>query len=142
MTTQKLSIECLCNSPEHSFMFMMDDDPSWEMSYLYVHLNKLSFWQRVVYAVRYIFGYQSKYGCFDEVCLTQADLDKIVDYIKRVQDVRAKTRSSGVSPEVWTPESSGSFQSSGPQTPAIPKLSIVKIQHDRVPDEGDDPMPV
>lgn len=104
MSTQKLSIECRCNSPEHTFTFMMDDDPDWDDVYLYVHLNKLPFWRRVLYVIRYVFGYRSKYGCFDEVVMGQPDLDKLQSFINRVRDAKAQARSPGLPQEEWIGE--------------------------------------
>ncbi|MBR1436345.1 MAG: hypothetical protein IJ584_14685, partial [Bacteroidales bacterium] len=54
--------------------------------YIAVHLNKKPFWKRLKYAIKYIFGYQCKYGAFDEIILNPDDaerLQKVVDYLRK-----------------------------------------------------------
>lgn len=48
-------------------------------------LLQQNFWQRLKYAIKYVFGYKSKYGAFDEFIFRKEDADKlqsIVDYLK------------------------------------------------------------
>lgn len=69
-------IICRCHSLEHQILFSWDDDIG-ENVYMSIHLNKLPFWNRVKYAIKYIFGRQSRYGAFDEVILKPQDYLKI-----------------------------------------------------------------
>ena len=51
-----------------------------------VHLSSKGFWQRLVNGFKYIFGYKSKYGDFDEMIIKKEDvrkLEKIVEYLKK-----------------------------------------------------------
>jgi hypothetical protein len=55
------------------------------MCYVHIHLTKKPFWERVKYGFKYIFGYQSRYGAFDEFIFNPEDADKlqkVVDYLK------------------------------------------------------------
>jgi hypothetical protein len=48
-------------------------------------LVKKSFWSRLKYGLKYIFGYKSRYGAWDEFILNPNDADKlqdVVDYLK------------------------------------------------------------
>ena len=79
---------CECDSPEHQFIVSYFDVGGGEV-YVEIHLNKSSFWRRLKYAIKYIFGYQCKYGAFDEIILNPEDaerLQKVVDYLKKKHD--------------------------------------------------------
>lgn len=75
---------CECNSPEHQFIvrYLSGD----KEVYVDIHLTKATFWKRVWYAIKYVFGYQCKYGAFDEIILNPDDaerLQKVVDYLRK-----------------------------------------------------------
>jgi hypothetical protein len=56
------------------------------MCYVHVHLNRLPFWRRISYAIKYVFGRKSRYGAFDEFIFNAEDaerLQKVVDYLKK-----------------------------------------------------------
>ena len=62
-------IICACGDTEHQAIFRTiegDDDV-----YMAIHLVKLPFFKRLWYGLKYIFGYQSKYGAFDEIIITK-----------------------------------------------------------------------
>jgi hypothetical protein len=64
------------------------DGITYPMVYIHTHLNKRPFWQRVRYGLRYIFGYQSKYGAFDEFIINPDDVggfENIVKYLKECE---------------------------------------------------------
>lgn len=74
---------CQCHSPEHTLQFIYwDDDPT---IYLLVHLNPVRFWRRLWIAIKYIFGYRSKYGCYEEVLLRPEDVGKLVNILDATQ---------------------------------------------------------
>ena len=78
-------IICECNSTEHQIVVQYFDDGTYPECYLYIHLNKRPFIQRVIYGIKYIFGYQSKFGAFDEFIFDPKDADKvqqISEYLK------------------------------------------------------------
>lgn len=74
---------CQCSNTEHQLIFVYDKD--WDEVFVSVHLNHMySFWKRVWAAIKYIFGYRSKYGHFDEFIFKKSDskkLQKIVDFL-------------------------------------------------------------
>lgn len=55
--------------------------------YMAVHLiPEYNIWKRIWTAIKYIFGYKSRYGHFDEFIFDKSDADrlqKIVDFLKR-----------------------------------------------------------
>lgn len=76
---------CACHNTEHQLVINYFDDASKDV-YVSVHLvPEKNIWKRIKNAVKYIFGYRSKYGCFDEFIFNPKDADKlqkIVDYLK------------------------------------------------------------
>ena len=79
---------CSCHSTEHQMIVLYDedaiDDRIFPTVYIHAHLAKRPFWERAKYGIRYIFGYQSKYGAFDEFIINPDDsvrLRKIADYL-------------------------------------------------------------
>jgi hypothetical protein len=77
---------CQCHSAEHQLFFTWWDDEDIKEVFMHVHLAKHTFWERLVYGIKYIFGYQCKYGAFDEMILRKEDAEKlqnVVDYLKR-----------------------------------------------------------
>jgi hypothetical protein len=60
---------CKCHSMQHSFVVSADEDDV----FIEVHLTPLPFLQRVVNAVRYVFGGRSPYGDFEEILLSPVD---------------------------------------------------------------------
>lgn len=70
---------CKCGSLEHQVIFQFDPDPGYndEMC-LSVHLNHdLPWYSRIVRAVKYIFGYKSKFGDYDEILLDRTQVLRI-----------------------------------------------------------------
>ncbi len=59
---------CFCNSSEHQIIIQYEEDEN--VAYCHIHLQKRSFWKRVISGIRYIFGYHCKFGHWDEFILT------------------------------------------------------------------------
>lgn len=74
-------ILCECSSPEHQIIIHKDED--YNTVYCSIHLNNYSFWKRLIIGVKYIFGYKSQYGAWDEIILT----DKHKEQIKNIYEV-------------------------------------------------------
>ena len=73
-------IICSCHSPEHQMIFRTidgDDDV-----YITIHLCKLPFFKRLWHGVKYIFGYTSKYGDFDEIIISPEKVNKLEKVVK------------------------------------------------------------
>lgn len=85
-------IICECNSPEHQYLFRYDDGDLNEYACVYVspYLSSGNFWHRLKYGIKYIFGYKSKYGAFDEFVFKPEDVNKLVSIVKYLNKVRIK----------------------------------------------------
>lgn len=78
---------CDCHSVDHQLIFQFDTEDDRALVYIDVHLTKRPFFSRVGYGLKYIFGYQSRYGAFDEFIIGSKDVkkfEKIVEYLKGV----------------------------------------------------------
>lgn len=77
---------CKCCNSEHQMRFMWWDDGQ---VYVDVLLNpEYRWWKRIIRAIKYIFGYRSKYGMFDEFILDKNDvpkLEKIIEYLNKTE---------------------------------------------------------
>lgn len=79
---EKIYLECECDSMEHTMVLQFD--PSDGTVYVNVNLNQYrSWWQRAWVAVKYAFGYESKYGHWDCTMLSPKQLGKFQDVIER-----------------------------------------------------------
>lgn len=76
---------CECHNVEHQLVFSYF--PEDNEVYMAVHLiPEYNIWKRIWIAIKYIFGYKSIYGHFDEFIFDKSDADKlqkIVDFLKR-----------------------------------------------------------
>jgi hypothetical protein len=66
---------CRCHSSEHQILVHYDEDD--KMLYLHIHLTERSFWRRLKYGLKYIFGYHCRYGQWDEFIFNENDADKL-----------------------------------------------------------------
>lgn len=75
---------CQCYNTEHQLIFSYI--PEYDSVYMSIYLiPEHRWWKRVWTAIKYIFGYRSRYGYFDEFIFNNSDADrlqKIVDYLK------------------------------------------------------------
>lgn len=73
-------INCSCSSLEHICrLTYYSDEP--DFLYFTVHLNNLSFWKRLILGIKYIFGYQSKYGCVEEIMLKTDECFDMINFM-------------------------------------------------------------
>lgn len=88
-------ILCECGSLEHQFAISFDAE--YQEMYINVHLSKKSFISRFIHAVKYVFGYQSKYGAFDEIILRKDKITKcrdiFTDILKEIEVGKSKITS-------------------------------------------------
>lgn len=80
-------ILCECKSAEHQVILMgFTDEPE---VYLQIHLNTTrNFWQRLWHGLRYVAGYKSRYGNWDELVLGPGELKKLNKFIKNESNSR------------------------------------------------------
>lgn len=96
---------CECGSSEHQFILQLFDwgkdekyieqNPEENLTFtMSVHLSTQGFWNRLVRGVKYIFGYKCRYGDWDEIILTYADAQRLIDgmtlYRSKVNGYRKK----------------------------------------------------
>jgi len=91
MENKKDIIICSCHSTEHQMVFLYEEEfnektnKKTPICYAHVHLNKLSFFRRLKYGIKYIFGHKCNYGAFDEFIFNPDDSHKIqrlANYLK------------------------------------------------------------
>lgn len=72
--------ECECGSPEHTLVFRYNEEDN-EL-YTMVFLNQYrNIFKRIWVAIKYIFGYKSKYGDWDCFVLRPEDKDRLIRLI-------------------------------------------------------------
>jgi len=79
-------LTCVCSSAEHQIIIRYDTDEN--QVYANIYLTNLPIWKRIVNAVKYIFGYKSKYGDFEEFIFDKRDipaLEKVVEHLKNAE---------------------------------------------------------
>lgn len=80
-------ILCDCTSTEHQIVIIKDiDEVIGREAYIQIHLSKLSFFKRLIYGIRYIFGYKSRYGCFEEFIISNDNIEKIEELVKFIKN--------------------------------------------------------
>lgn len=79
--------ECVCFSPEHRIVMTLD--PTDGELFFETHLRTWSFWKRVFIAIKYIFGYKSKFGDFDNLSIVrEEDLNRMCNLIIESKRIR------------------------------------------------------
>lgn len=78
--------ECRCYSPEHLLTFRYWKDEHGAELYAYVFLRPEPFYKRIWLGIKYIFGYTSKYGYFDEFILDPKDVDRMIGLLSRYKE--------------------------------------------------------
>ena len=77
---------CDCFSAEHQFRLLLDTEE--KELYLDVHLHQYrNLFQRIVSAIKYIFGYKCKYGNFDTVIIRKEDIPRLKALVDRSEKV-------------------------------------------------------
>lgn len=81
--------ECSCSSDEHTIRWQrwraefINEDIDQEI-FCSVYLKQYKgFFQRVWYGIKYMFGYQSKYGAFDCTILDKEEAQKLIDFLTK-----------------------------------------------------------
>lgn len=90
---QKITI-CACHSTDHQIIFLpVEEENTYgdkvvkhKEVYVHIHLAKMPFMTRVRYAFRYIFGFQCRYGAFDEIIITNENyhnFKEVADFFEK-----------------------------------------------------------
>ena len=75
---------CACSSDEHQIILHKDEED--KVVYCTIHLVKLSFWNRLLAAIKYVFGYKCKYGNFEEIILDKRHVNKLENLVNFLKD--------------------------------------------------------
>lgn len=87
--------ECQCSSDEHTLKFTVDEDDG--TIYTSVYLNTFYPWYyRIWVAIKYVFGYKSKFGAWDTVLIRPEDNKRLVDLVVESNSIRTKLLDSRV----------------------------------------------
>lgn len=76
---------CQCNSPEHTLRFVLDkeDNEIYTEVYLNQHNN---FFKRCWIALKYVFGYTSKYGHWDCFILKNEEAGRLKHLLNKLKE--------------------------------------------------------
>jgi len=84
--------ECACHSDEHTLKFMYDPDENELFTSVFLDQYH-SIWKRIWIAIKYVFGYRSKYGYWDCFLLRPEDAPRLRSLIDRVIETASAPRS-------------------------------------------------
>lgn len=89
-TFERHYIECACDSPEHLLRIAYFSDEPDEI-YLDTPLNfNYSFFKRIWLAIKYIFGYRSRYGFYQEFVLTPERVIGLRDELNKFLELNSQ----------------------------------------------------
>ncbi len=88
MEDKSILLLCSCYSSDHQMIIHLDKggDMFPPEAFVHVHLVRRSFLYRVKYAVKYIFGYKSQYGAWDEFILDKSHVKSLLEIAKHLDD--------------------------------------------------------
>ena len=78
MENDKKLLICKCNSIEHQLIIEYNKDDN--EVYVNTFLNNGTLWERIKNSIKYIFGYKSQYGHFDEFIMDE----KYAPYLRKL----------------------------------------------------------
>lgn len=74
---------CKCENVEHQIVFSYFPEDNEREIYMSIYLNPMyGFFKRIWVALKYIFGYKSMYGHFDEIIIDSHSSDKLIKILK------------------------------------------------------------
>lgn len=78
---------CACGSIEHHFvMSYWSDEEEPRMIYVQMFLAEHRLLKRIWLAIRYILGYKSKYGHWEEVLLDREKVAGLIKYLRQYEE--------------------------------------------------------
>ena len=81
-------IICSCWRPEHQLILAYDPDETElprQVLFITIYLMPVNVGRRIIAAIQYIFGYQSRYGHFDEIMLEQPQINQLKAFIAKFE---------------------------------------------------------
>lgn len=81
------TIYCDCGLIDHQTTFVYFSDEH-DQVYLTTHLTGAGFLYRLKYAIKYIFGFKSNFGCFDEIVISNSEynLNILKNVVKHLEN--------------------------------------------------------
>lgn len=82
-------VVCACSSSEHTLRFVYDrsEDEMYTEVQLVQHQSLI---QRLKIAIKYVFGYTSRYGAWDCTLLSKSEANKLKHFLNRYTNDRNK----------------------------------------------------
>ena len=80
---------CQCTGLDHQFTFRLWDDEEFQYTLLSLEplLNfGLSWWRRVIVATKYVFGFKSRFGPFDDILIKDEDIPRIESILNEYKE--------------------------------------------------------
>lgn len=80
---------CAYGSFEHQAIFWKEKEPDDKYQlYVYIHLKTYrNFFKRLLFGLRYAFGYKSRFGAWDEFIFSPEAEQKLLDYLKQQRKI-------------------------------------------------------
>jgi len=73
---------CDCNSIEHQAKFYYWKEDNYDVLGILIHLmTHRSIFKRIWYAIKYIFGYKSRFGAWDEFLMSENNRDDLKKFL-------------------------------------------------------------
>ena len=82
--------ECICHSPEHLMVWGLLEEDDYAELYATVYLGRRGFFGRLWLGLRYVLGWQSRYGEFCEFEMNPEDADRFIALIEKFRDLNRK----------------------------------------------------
>jgi hypothetical protein len=76
---------CACHTDEHVIRLIWEEDYPNEI-FLHYHLVPAPFFNRIWIAIKYVFGFKSKYGMFGEFVITNENKQNMIDVLNKIPD--------------------------------------------------------
>lgn len=86
--------ECACFSDEHTLKFSYDPDENELFTSVYLNQYR-NVWKRIWVAVKYVFGYPSKYGHWDCFVMQPEDAERLKALLERFVEGERPAHSGG-----------------------------------------------
>lgn len=80
---------CECCSNEHQLIIVYipgDDESDFDSISFEIHLNpSFRFWRRLINGIKYIFGFKSSYGDWDNFLVKYDDCDRLINKLQEMK---------------------------------------------------------
>lgn len=77
-------LTCACHNPNH--VIRVKYNRRLNAAFFEIHLNKLSFWERLKNAFIYLFGKETKYGEYDDFIFDIENVDKLIEIGNKIKN--------------------------------------------------------